>query len=71
MPKGNNSTVEDVLDGFEHMINLVGEDQVGIGTDFTQGQDTAFFHYLRSDKGLGQVPCRTADSGRTPYPVPG
>ena len=36
------------------MIDLVGEHQVGIGTDFTQGQDTAFFHYLRSDKGLGR-----------------
>ena len=54
MPKGNNSTVEDVLDGFMHMINLVGEDQVGIGTDFTQGQDAAFFNYLRSDKGIGR-----------------
>ena len=54
MAKGDDSTVEDVLDGFEHMIDLVGEDQVGIGTDFTQGQDTAFFHYLRSDKGLGR-----------------
>ncbi len=54
MPKGDDSTVEDVLDGFEYMINLVGEDQVGIGTDFTQGQDTAFFHYLRSDKGMGR-----------------
>jgi membrane dipeptidase len=54
MPKGDNSTVEDVLDGFMHMINLVGEDQVGIGTDFTQGQDAAFFNYLRSDKGIGR-----------------
>ena len=54
MPKGDNSTVEDVLDGFKHMIDLVGEDQVGIGTDFTQGQDAAFFNYLRSDKGLGR-----------------
>jgi len=54
MPKGDGSTVEDVLDGFEHMIDLVGEDQVGIGTDFTQGQDVAFFDYLRSDKGIGR-----------------
>ena len=54
MPKGDASTVEDVLDGFEHMINVVGEDQVGIGTDFTQGQDAAFFQYLRSDKGFGR-----------------
>jgi membrane dipeptidase len=55
MPKGDDSTVDDVLDGFEYMINLVGEDQVGIGTDFTQGYDIAFFNYLRSDKGLGRA----------------
>ncbi len=54
MPKGDNSTVEDVLDGFAYMIDLVGEEQVGIGTDFTQGQDVAFFDYLRSDKGIGR-----------------
>ena len=54
MPKGDNSTVEDVLDGFAHMIDLVGEDLVGIGTDFTQDQDVAFFDYLRSDKGSGR-----------------
>ncbi len=55
MPNGDDSTVNDVIDGFEHMINVVGEDQVGIGTDFTQDQDTSFFHYLRSDKGIGRA----------------
>ena len=55
MPKGDQSTVDDVVDGIEHMINLVGADQVGIGTDFTQDQDTEFFHYLRSDKGIGRA----------------
>ena len=55
MTNGDQSTVDDVVDGIEHMINLVGEDQVGIGTDFTQDQDTEFFHYLRSDKGIGRA----------------
>jgi membrane dipeptidase len=55
MPKGDDSTVEDVLDGYEHMINVVGENHVGIGTDFTQGQGVEFFHYLRSDKGFGRM----------------
>jgi len=54
MPKGDDSTVEDVLDGCEHAINLIGEDRVGIGTDFTQGQGVEFFEYLRSDKGVGR-----------------
>jgi len=55
MPKGDKSAVDDVVDGIEHVINLVGEDQVGIGTDFTQDQGTEFFHYLRSDKGIGRA----------------
>ncbi len=54
MPKGDASTVEDVLDGYEHVIGLIGEDRVGIGTDFTQGQGVEFFEYLRSDKGFGR-----------------
>jgi len=55
MPKGDESTIEDVLDGFEHMINVVGENQVGIGTDFTQGYGVEFFQYLRADKGIGRA----------------
>ncbi|MCA8929438.1 MAG: dipeptidase [Alphaproteobacteria bacterium] len=54
MPKGDDSTVEDVLDGYDHVIDLIGEDRVGIGTDFTQGQGLEFFEYLRSDKGFGR-----------------
>ena len=34
---GNDATVNDVLDAMEHVINLVGEDHVGVGTDFSQG----------------------------------
>ena len=35
------------------MIRIAGEDNVGIGTDFTQDQDDAFFEYLCLDKGYG------------------
>ncbi|MGY9056447.1 MAG: dipeptidase [Alphaproteobacteria bacterium] len=55
MPKGDASTVEDVLDGYEHMINIAGENNVGIGTDFTQGYGVEFFKYLRADKGTGRA----------------
>ena len=34
---GNDSTVHDVLDAMEHVIDLVGWDHVGIGTDYSQG----------------------------------
>jgi membrane dipeptidase len=48
---GNESTVADYLDAIEYTINVVGEDHVGIGTDFTQGQGDDFFHYITHDKG--------------------
>ena len=50
MAQGNDSTVEDCVDTLDYFINLIGEDTVGIGTDFTQDQDAAFFDYLSLDK---------------------
>lgn len=49
--KGAESTIEDYIDSIEHTLNVVGEDQVGIGTDFTQGHTDDFFHYITHDKG--------------------
>ncbi|NYT22395.1 membrane dipeptidase [Alcaligenaceae bacterium] len=54
MKRGADSTLEDVIDMYEYVINVCGEDQVGIGTDFTEGQDEAFFDYVRKDKGHGR-----------------
>lgn len=50
MAQGDDATVEDCVDTLDYFINLVGEDTVGIGTDFTQDQDAAFFDYLSLDK---------------------
>lgn len=55
MPWGDDSTVEHCVEVFEYVINVVGEDGVGIGTDFTQDQDLAFFEWLRRDKGHGRA----------------
>ena len=35
--KGNQSTLDDYINSIEHCINVVGEDQVAIGTDFITG----------------------------------
>jgi membrane dipeptidase len=60
MPKGGDSTLDDCVDLFDYMINVCGEDNIGIGTDFTQDQDEAFFDWLRHDKGYARrmVPTR-------------
>ena len=51
---GPNATLEDFIEALDYTINLVGEDRVGIGTDFAQGQPDDFFHWLRRDKGYGR-----------------
>ncbi len=54
LPWGDETTIDHCIDVFEYMINIAGENHVGIGTDFTQDQDVAFFRWLRSDKGHGR-----------------
>lgn len=51
LPKGSNSTVDDYVAAIDYVVNLAGEDTVGVGTDFTQDQDKAFFDWLCHDKG--------------------
>ena len=48
----NNSTVENYA-AIDYVIRIAGEDNVGIGTDFTQDQDHALFEYICHDKGYG------------------
>ncbi|MCP4181106.1 MAG: membrane dipeptidase [bacterium] len=48
------STINDYIEAIEYVIDLVGENRVGIGSDFTQGRDTSFFDYITHDKGYGR-----------------
>ncbi len=54
LPKGAASNVDDYVAAIGYVINLVGEDAVGIGTDFTQGHGQAFFDWITHDKGNGR-----------------
>ena len=60
MKTGANTTLDDCVELFEYMINVCGEANVGIGTDFTQGHGDDFFDWLRQDKGYA----RRANPGR-------
>jgi membrane dipeptidase len=53
---GNDATVEDVLDAMEHVINLVGEDHVGIGTDFSldRPRPSDWLLWANRDKGTAR-----------------
>ena len=51
LKNGPESTLEDYLEAIDHVVSVVGEDKVGIGTDFTQGYSTEFFDHITHDKG--------------------
>lgn len=54
LPRGADSSLDDYLDAIEHVINIAGEDSVGIGTDMTQDHDQAFFEWITHDKGYAR-----------------
>ncbi|WP_407334190.1 dipeptidase [Enterovibrio sp. 27052020O] len=54
LKNGINSTIEDYVEAIDYIVNIVGEDSVGIGTDFTQGHDQAFFEWITHDKGYAR-----------------
>lgn len=54
LKRGNDSTLDDYVEAIDYIVNLVGEDRVGFGTDFTMGYGSRFFEYLNRDKGTGR-----------------
>ena len=54
LKRGAEATLDDIVEAIEYVVNIVGEDQVGIGTDFTQGYGDEFFRYITHDKGDGR-----------------
>ncbi len=54
LAKGIDSTIDDYAEAIEYVMNIVGEDAIGIGTDFTQGHGQEFFEYLTHDKGYAR-----------------
>ncbi|MGM0560767.1 MAG: dipeptidase [Pseudomonadota bacterium] len=54
LAKGTEATVDDYVEAVEYVMNLVGEDRTGIGTDFTQDHSDSFFTYITQDKGYAR-----------------
>ncbi len=54
LKKGIESTVDDYVEAVDYVINIAGEDAVGIGTDFTQDHGQDFFDWLMHDKGYAR-----------------
>ncbi len=54
LKQGSDATVADYVEAIDYVVNLAGEDCVGIGTDFTQGHGKEFFQWLTHDKGYAR-----------------
>ena len=54
LKNGANSIIDDYVEAIDYVVNLVGEDCIGFGTDFTQGHDDSFFQWITHDKGSGR-----------------
>ena len=51
LPKGFDSTISDYIDAIEDLVDKVGVDHVGIGTDFTQDQSNKWMDELFYQQG--------------------
>ena len=54
LKRGASAKVDDYVEAIEYVINICGEKNVGIGTDFTQGYGQPFFDWITHDKGYGR-----------------
>jgi membrane dipeptidase len=54
LKKGPASTVDDFVEAIDYVVNICGEENVGIGTDFTQGYGRPFFDWITHDKGYAR-----------------
>ncbi len=48
---GMDSTIEDFVDAIDDLVQRIGIDHVGIGTDFTQDQPQSFWNFIGSQQG--------------------
>jgi membrane dipeptidase len=56
MQKGNDSTIDDFVAALNYVIDLAGEDNVGIGSDASQGhgRPSTFMEWCNHDKGYAR-----------------
>ena len=55
--RGGEASIDDYIEAIDYIINIAGEDRIGIGTDFTQGHGDPFFKWISQDKGYARTLC--------------
>lgn len=65
LPGGFDATIDAFIDAIDNLVQTVGPDSVAIATDFCEGQDMDYWHYLR--RLHGRIP---GDAPSVPRPDP-
>jgi membrane dipeptidase len=66
LKRGADATIDDYVGAIDYVIDLVGEDCVGYGSDFMQGHGQEFLDWVTHDKGRHR---RLTDVGPMLYPA--
>lgn len=61
MPTRANKNIDDIVAMLDHVINVVGEDHVGICSDSTQGQSDDWWRWICQVNGRGELVLDVAD----------
>ena len=51
LPEGADATVDSYVSAIDYLVEMIGIDHVGIGTDYTQDQPESFWRYIGSQQG--------------------
>ena len=51
LPSGRASSIDDFVDAIDDLVQRIGVEHVGFGTDFTQDQPQSFWNYIGSQQG--------------------
>jgi membrane dipeptidase len=68
---GDDATLDNYLDAVEYAVDVAGEEHIGIGTDFIEGQDRDWLEWVVRDKGYGKYLMQQTieEFQRTPMPL--
>ncbi len=69
LPSGRASTIDDFIVAIDYLVQRIGVEHVGIGTDFTQDQPQVFWDYIGAQQGT-KLPSTFYESTEDHYKLP-
>lgn len=71
LPGDGDATIEDFVTTMEHVVDVVGEDHIAVGTDFVDGHGGGFLEWIMRDKGYARpFPAQPLDEVVSSFAMP-